>query len=61
MNESNNYHFGIKVDKHLGGVSGIWSFGSCLSHSFGETYLFINFLFWSISIGWLRKPDEYDI
>lgn len=52
MNENNNYKFGIKVDRMF---DGSWSFGSCISHSFGQTYLFINFLFWSISIGWLMK------
>ena len=55
MNENNNYKFGIKVDTQM---SGAWSFGSCISHSFGETYLFINFLFWSISIGWLMKEGK---
>lgn len=52
MNENSNYKFGIKVDRMF---EGSWSFGSCISHSFGQTYLFINFLFWSISIGWLMK------
>ena len=52
MNERANYHFGIKVDKQF---EGAWSFGSCISHSFGETYLFINFAIWSVSIGWLMK------
>lgn len=52
MNEYLNYGFGIKVDRQF---DGWWSFGSCISHSFGETYLFINFAKWSISIGWLMK------
>jgi len=52
MNEKSNYAFGVKVDKQFGGA---WSFGSCISHSFGETYLFINFAIWLISIGWLMK------
>lgn len=52
MNEKSNYGFGVKVDKYH---KGAWSFGSCISHSFGETYLFINFAKWSISIGWLMK------
>ena len=55
MNENNNYKFAIKVDRHFDGA---WSFGSCVSHSFGETYLFINFAVWSISIGWLMKESE---
>mgnify|MGYP000776856593 CR=1 FL=1 len=28
-----------------------WSFGICISHYRPETYLFINFFKWSISIG----------
>lgn len=52
MNEKNNYGFGIKV---ISQVDGAWSFGGCISHAFGETYLFINFAKWSISIGWLMK------
>lgn len=50
MNENGDYKFGIKVDRM---VEGFWSFGSCISHSCGQTYLFINFAVWSISIGWL--------
>lgn len=52
MNEKLDYGFGINVVTHF---NGDWSFGSCISHSFGETYLFINFAKWSISIGWLMK------
>ena len=52
MNEETKYGFGIKTDTQMRGA---WSFGSCISHSFGETYLFINFAKWSISIGWLMK------
>lgn len=55
MNETLNYGFGVKVDKH---PECVWSFGSCISHSYGETYLFINFAVWSISIGWLIKESE---
>ena len=55
MGEYSGYKFGIKVNRHF---EGAWSFGSCISHSFGETYLFINFLWWSISIGWLMKESE---
>lgn len=43
--------FRIKVDKQC---KEMWSIGSCISHSFNETYLFINFIKWSISIGWLE-------
>lgn len=52
MNEKSNFGFAIKVEKQ---TQGAWSFGSCISHSWGETYLFINFAKWSISIGWLMK------
>ena len=52
MNEKTDYGFGIKVYTQM---QGAWSFGSCISHSFGETYLFINFAKWNISIGWLMK------
>lgn len=55
MNEKSDYHFGIKVDKQF---QGAWSFGSCISHSFGETYIFINFAKWSISIGYLLRGEE---
>lgn len=55
MNEKTGYGFGIDVTTHVGGS---WSFGSCISHSFGETYLFINFAKWSVSIGWLMKGGE---
>ena len=44
--------FGIKIDKidkHM------WSIGSCLTHCFSETFLFINLIKWSISIGWFMQ------
>lgn len=44
--------FGIKIDKQW---EGMWSIGSCITHSFEETYLFINLVKWSISIGWLMQ------
>lgn len=47
--------WGIKVDEIW---EGNWSIGACLSHGFDETYLFINFFKWSISIGKIRKPVE---
>ena len=55
MYDKSNYAFRIKVDKI---AVDCWSIGSCFSHSFGETYLFINFFKWSISIGWLFKESE---
>ena len=55
MNETLRYKFGIKPIKQ---PCGAWSFGCCLSHGFGETYLFINFAVWSISIGWLIESEE---
>lgn len=47
---SNKTEFGIKIDKMY---KSWWSFGVCVSHTDTETYLFINFFKWSISIGWL--------
>ena len=44
--------FGIKVDTRW---EGMWSFGICLSHWTEETYIFINFWKWSVSIGKLIK------
>lgn len=55
MNERAGYKFGIKVNRQF---EGTWSFGCCLSHVFGETYLFINFAVWTINIGWLSKQDR---
>lgn len=55
MIEKEYYKFGIRVDKQL---SHGWSFGICFSHSFGETYLFINFAKWSIAIGRLLDESE---
>ena len=53
MDDKPNIKFGIKIDKQW---EGFWSLGSCISHTcFGETYLFINLIKWSISIGWLAK------
>lgn len=40
--------YGIKVDKN---DKGMWSLGICLSHWFEETYIYINLIKWSISIG----------
>ena len=52
MNSKKKLKFGIKVDKMW---KGWWSFGMCLSHSLNETYLFINLIKISISIGFLNK------
>jgi hypothetical protein len=53
--------FGISVDKIW---KGDWSLGMCLSHSQdGQTYIFINFFKWSISIGriWVYEEEgEFD-
>lgn len=58
MNEKNNLKFGIKVDKMF---KGSWSFGCCITHDFcGETYLFINFVVWSIAIGLLAELPKGD-
>ena len=40
--------FRIVVDKMCAHQ---WSFGLCVSRSDSETYLFINFFHWTISIG----------
>ncbi len=50
-------HKHIHVSKHL---RGDWSFGVCLTHddSLNETYIYINFFKWSISIGKLAYLKE---
>lgn len=55
MNERIGYKFGIKINRMF---EDFWSFGSCITHSFGQTYLFINFAVWSISIGWLMRGEN---
>ena len=47
--------FQIRVDKR---DDGMWSFGIALSHFFKETYLYVNFYKWQISIGYLYQYDE---
>ena len=37
---------------------GMWSFGICITHHFKETYIYINFFRWSISIGKLYYFDD---
>lgn len=56
MNEHYKHKFGINVNKMF---KDTWSFGSGITHDFcGETYLFINFAVWSISIGWMITGNE---
>ena len=55
MHEYINTKFGIKVDKQW---PGMWSFGMCISHDGPETYIFINLLKISISIGKLGIYEE---
>lgn len=54
MNEKSGYKFGVKAFRCFGD----WSFGCCVSHGFGETYLCINFAIWTVCIGWLMKESE---
>lgn len=49
--------FRTKVDKH---PNGWWSFGVCLSHQDKETYVYINFFKWSISIGFMYDDFDYE-
>lgn len=44
--------WGINVDTMMDGQ---WSLGACFSHWMDETYLFINFFKWTISIGKVMK------
>lgn len=46
--------FGVAIEKIMGGA---WSIGVCFSHQFDETYLFINLVKWTISIGKIRVYD----
>lgn len=55
MGDKHNYHFGVKIDKLF---EGLWSFGCCISHGLGETYLLINFAKWCIAIGWLEGGNK---
>ena len=48
------YYFGIQCDK----VPFMWSFGFGLSHMGKETYIYINFFHWMISIGRLSRMSE---
>ena len=49
MNDD-NVRFQVKIDEML---NSRWSIGICISHWADETYLYINFIKWSISIGFL--------
>jgi len=55
MGTSKDTKFRIKVDPI---IQEAWSIGLCISHWYDETYLFINLLKWSISIGFLYSEVE---
>ena len=55
MLSNGNTKFGIRTDKHF---KGMWSFCIGLSHFGKETYLYINFFRWSVSIGLLYEEEE---
>lgn len=52
MSDNNKTKFRIVVDEI---PNGWWSFGVCLSHANDETYVFVNFFKWCISIGFLYE------
>lgn len=54
MEENAKAKFGVLFEKQQPEYH-MWSFGICLSHWEEETYLYINFFRWSISIGKLIK------
>ena len=55
METNKGTKFRVKVDKI---IQEAWSIGLCLSHWYDETYLYINLLKWSISIGFLYSEVE---
>ena len=55
MGTSKHTKFRIKVDPI---IQEAWSIGLCISHWYDETYLYINLLRWSISIGFLYSEVE---
>lgn len=57
MPDSYDLKYKVQVDKMN---ENQWSFGVCLSHEEDETYLFINFYKWSISIGKLRIWKDFE-
>ena len=52
MNEHNGLRFRIKTDKYS---NEMWRFGIGVSHLVDETYFYINFIRWSISVGYLYE------
>lgn len=63
MNNGKKSKFDIKINEH---PNGWWSFGICLSHEEysphqeNETYLYINFFKWSISIGFMHEEEDWE-
>ena len=55
MGTNNHTKFRVKVNPI---IQEAWSIGLCLSHWYDETYLYINFFKWSISIGFLYSEVE---
>jgi hypothetical protein len=55
MGTNKGTKFRVKVDSI---IQEAWSIGLCLSHWYDETYLYINLLKWSISIGFLYSEVE---
>ncbi len=49
--------FGVNIDKI---PKGMWSFGICLSHSYEQTYIYINLFKITISVGRLLKPIKQE-
>lgn len=44
--------WGIRVEEMM---EGSWSLGMCLSHWADETYVFINFFKWAVSVGKISR------
>lgn len=58
MSSKYNKKFGIRVDRQ---PEGWWSFGMCFSHIKSEdTYLYINFFKWSITVGLIYQYSYLD-
>lgn len=53
MNEC-KLKWAIQIEKMW---KGSWSIGICFSHQFDETYLFVNFIKWTISIGKIHVDE----
>ena len=58
MSEICKTKFQIAVAKQ---PEGWWNFGICLAHDTVETYIFINFYKWSISIGKLFDASNVEV